>query len=213
MGLRIRRSGPEDSDSIRRIAFETGFFGDSMSALLDDPKRFEPSLGCYLRPRASTAFIAETDGEVQGYAIASLTDIRACTIVAVTRGVLSALAAWPGLSVRDRRYVRSRIAAGLHAPFSEERRFRTPGGPRLHVNVSARIRGAGAGSALLAHLLDDLRARGLDRAHANSYQTARNLTESFWLKNGFAEFSRVRTAAWKRFVPDEVWLVCFARPL
>ena len=213
MELHIRRSGLGDADAIRRVAFDTGFFGQTMSSILDDRSRFEPSLGCYLRPGASTAFVAEAGGMVEGYAISSLGDVRLCTALAVTGGLAAGMVKWPFLSRRDRRWVGSHLMTAIHAPFSEERRFRTPGGPRLHINVRPLLRGSGAGSRLMEHLLDDLRRRGCRGVHANSYQTERNVTEAFWLKHGFAEFSRVRTEAWRRYVPEDVWLVCWTRRL
>jgi GNAT superfamily N-acetyltransferase len=211
--IRIRPACSDDAGVIRRIAFDTGFFGDPMSALVDDPRRFQHALGCYLRQGASTGFIAEQAGKPLGYALASLRDVTLCTALVTAAGTMGDLLRLPAASAATRRYVSARITAALQAPFGDARRFRTPAGPRLHVNLLPQARGRGSGAQLMRALLDDLRVRGASQVHANSYQTARNNTEGFWLRHGFEEYSRVRTSAWSAFIADDVWLVCYRRKL
>jgi GNAT superfamily N-acetyltransferase len=211
--VRIRRARADDAAAIRRLAFDTGFFGASMAELIDDARLFEPALDCYLRPNAAAAFIAETGSDAVGYALASLTDVNLCSAIATIESMAAALLRWPRLTRKDRRFIAARLAFSLRAPFGDERHFRTPSGSRLHINLTPDARSTGTGSALLAHLMADLRDRRITRVHASSYQTARNTTAHFWLKNGFRETSRVRTRVWQAFLPDEVALVCFARDL
>lgn len=213
MNVRIRPGTAADGDPIRRIAFETGFFGASMEALLDDRDAFEHSLDCYLRPAAATAFIAEVGDECVGYALASLGDVRLCTALSIAWGTAGDLLRSPWASAKTGRYVRNRVLRALAAAVGDERHFRTPSGARLHINVLEPHRHGGTGSQLMESLLADLCDRGIRRVHANSYQSAHNRTERFWSRHGFAEFSRVRTRVWRPFVQDEVSLVCYVREL
>lgn len=211
MNIHVRPLTSADAAAIRRLAFDTGFFGESMAALLDDPEIFEPSLDCYLLRDTSIGYVAEAYGRVVGYSIASLHDVTACTAVRSAAGLLAALAQIPWSSTARRRYVLARLKAALLAPFGEERRFRAPRGSRLHINVAAEARRTGAGSELMRSVLEELRERGIPLVHANSYQSGRNMTAGFWTRHGFTEVARVRTRAWRSFIPDEVHLVCFAR--
>ena len=210
----IRPASDDDLDAIREIAFETGFLGSSMAAMLDDSAIFLRGLEPHLRDDDRIAFVADDAGEVAGYSIASIGDMRARRAWEETAGLVHDFRRWWQLSEKDRNYIAARISAGLYAMTGDERNYRMPEGASLHINLLPQGRGNGAGSILLESVFDELRARGAARVHANSYQSDRNRTAPFWLRHGFEEYSRVRTSAWSRFAPnEEVDLICFVRDL
>lgn len=210
--MHIRRYHPRDLPGVRRVAFETGFFGEPMSQILDDRSLFERSLRCYLRASEHASYVLEERGRVVGYAIASTRDVQLCVALTTVLGLLLDLLRFPLLTAKDRRYLLGRGVNAWRAIRGDERNFRTPRGPRLHINILPSHRRGGVGSLLLDIVANDLRARGRDTMHANSYQTARNPTDAFWKRNGFVEFSRVRSSAWKASIGDEpVDFVCYVR--
>lgn len=209
----IRPAADDDLDAIRSIAFETGFLGESMAAILDDRSIFLRGIEPHLRDPERIAFVSG-ERTIDGYAVAAVGDMRARRAYEEVAGLVNDFRRWRELSDRDRDYVAARITAFLYAVTGDERNYRTPDGASLHINLLPQARGNGTGSMLLDALLQELRSRGVGRVHANSYQSERNLTAPFWLKNGFSEYSRVRTDAWQRFAPgEEVDLVCFVREL
>lgn len=211
--VNIRAATDHDLDAIRAIAFETGFLGSSMAAIVDDPAIFLRGLEPHLRDRERIAFVTGDD-DVTGYAIASTRDMRARRAFEEVSGLFHDVRRWHELTERDRNYIAARITAALYAATGDERHYRMPEGASLHINLLAEERGNGAGSMLIEAVCDELRRRGIDRVHANSYQSERNPTAAFWLRNGFSEYSRVRTSAWARYASHEVVeLACFVREL
>jgi GNAT superfamily N-acetyltransferase len=195
------------------VDFETGFLGSSMDQLIDTPEIFTRGLDWYLRRYPDYCFVAERGGVAGGYVAAAPGNVRLGPALATIRSLFQDLMRIRGLSQKDRRYISSRLLAAGRIILGEERRFRTPGGARLHINLLPAMRNGGAGSLLLETLFNRLESDGVTRVHANSYQSARNQTAGFWLRNGFEEFSRVRTSAWRDFLDDEVDLVCYLREL
>lgn len=210
--MHIRRYHPRDLPGVRRVAFETGFFGESMAAILDDRSLFERSLRCYLGAAEHASYVLEEGGRVVGYAIASTRDVQLCVAATTVAGLFFDVLRFPLLTAKDRSYLASRARNAWRAITGDDRRFRTPRGPRLHINILPAFRRGGVGSLLLDVVANDLRARGRGTVHANSYQSQRNPTDAFWKKNGFVEYARVRSSAWTDVLGDEpVDFVCYVR--
>jgi GNAT superfamily N-acetyltransferase len=209
----IRPFRATDREEVLAIDFETGFLGSSMRALIDTREVFTRGLDWYLRRYPSHCFVAETRGTLGGYVVAAPEEIRFRFALATLSGLLGDLARLRSLTPKDRRYLASRVRTAARAVRGEERRFRPPNGARLHINLLPVLRNGGIGSLLLETLFDRLRADGVARVHANSYQSLSNQTEGFWRRNGFEEHSRVRSSVWSEFVADDVDLVCYVRDL
>jgi GNAT superfamily N-acetyltransferase len=210
--ISIRRYRDSDEEAVRQIAFETGFFGASMGALVDDRRIFDRLLDPILKARRFSAFVVEREERIVGYAIASHRDVTLASSLVTISGFARDLLRLPALSARDRRYLRKRIANLLRAVRGPERRFRFPRGARLHINLLPVARGGGSGSRLMQQLLADLQTSGVRQVHANSYQRAGKGSHSFWLQNGFVEYSRVATRAWETFgIAEPVDLVCYVQ--
>jgi GNAT superfamily N-acetyltransferase len=212
--ISIRRYHSSDEEAVRQVAFDTGFFGGSMGALVDDRRMFDRSLDPFLMGGRFSAFVAVRKERIAGYAIASHRDVTLAAARASISGFARDLLRLPALSRRDRDYLRKRVTNLLRAARGPERRFRYPRGARLHINLLPEARGGGTGSRLLQQLLADLQVRGVGQVHANSYQREARGSHSFWLQNGFVEFSRVPAGAWRSFGVDEpVDLVCYVHHL
>jgi GNAT superfamily N-acetyltransferase len=202
-----------DRDAVLAIDFETGFLGSSMKPLLDRSDLFTRSLAGFVDRFSDLCLVADDGGRITGYAIASPADVTRQQIVDSAASSLADLVRLPRLSAKDRRYVWARWRFAARALWGQERRFRYPRGPRLHINLLPDARGAGVGSRLLEGLFAELRRRGARNVHANSYQSSRNDTAPFWRHHGFAEHARVRSTAWSAFVDEPVDLVCYVRVL
>jgi GNAT superfamily N-acetyltransferase len=211
--FRIRALRTSDHEDVRELDFQTGLLGDSMARIVDHRRLFDRALDPYLMA-GGAGLVAEQGGRMVGYAVATLHDPTFASAAATLRGFMYAASRWSSLSLKDRHYVRARARAMLLALQGPERHFRAPRGARLHINLIPESRGTGIGSRLLAALAGELGTRGVLRLHANSYQSPLNPTHLFWLANGFVEYSRVRSNAWRAFgIDEEIELVCYARNL
>jgi GNAT superfamily N-acetyltransferase len=211
--LRIRALQISDHEGVRELDFQTGLLGDSMAKILDHRRLFDRALDPYLMGDGA-GIVAEQEGRMVGYAVATIRDPTFSSAAATLRGFMDAASHWRSLSLKDRHYVRERSRAMLLALPGPERRFRAPRGARLHINLIPESRGSGIGSRLLGALAAELRSRGVFRVHANSYQSPGNPTHLFWLANGFVEYSRVRSNAWRAFgIDEEIELVCYVKNL
>ena len=155
--LRALRAG--DEAQVGRIAYQTGFFGDSAARYFPDARLFADIwIGPYFEAPGALGFVAQRGGEVVGY-ILGLPDQgpygRALTRVIVRRIV-------PGVLLGRYR----RPFGGLpyllrfaRFPSTHATRARYPA--HLHINLQPGTRGLGLGSGLLTAYLNALRARGV----------------------------------------------------
>ncbi len=212
--MRIRKYLPSDCEAVESIHFETGFIGNSMSALLTDNNVWKSRIDYYLDKQADTVFVLE-DEVVVGYLAGSLDDhmprfsVFFQTLVEIAKG-------FP-LSKKDRAFwlgqvgVMARAALGI----SKERYFNIPRhAGHLHINLLPKYRDQKWGSKMLAEFEGYAASKGVRIIHADTFQTRLNPTANFWLKNGFKEYSRVNTSYWQKQLPTErIDLVCYVKEL
>lgn len=157
----MRPALPGDLDVIGRIAYLTGYFGESARGYFPDERLFRHLWvnPYYLVPReVGVRFVAGPPGETFGY-IVGVTDQTAyerALRFTLRRQVL------PNL-LRGR----YRALPGCLPYLTRLALFPSPHAPRgtypahLHLNLLPDARGLGLGRALLTAFVDDLRARGV----------------------------------------------------
>lgn len=70
------------------------------------------------------------------------------------------------------------------------------------------------GTKLLNAFFKYAKSKGVKKIHADSFQTRLNPNKNFWIKNGFKEYCKVNTIAWKTYYPKEdIKLVCYVKEL
>jgi ribosomal protein S18 acetylase RimI-like enzyme len=164
----IRPYRPADLDALYRICLLTAASGEDATAMFHDPDLpghvFAAPYGV-LEP--SLAFVAADDAGVGGYVIGAL-DTRAFEDRLERRW-------WPRLRGRypvpephipfEQLDFEQQVIRGIHYPFghSDEIVRRYPS--HLHIDLLPHLQGHGLGGALMATLLDALRAQGSIGVH------------------------------------------------
>jgi GNAT superfamily N-acetyltransferase len=65
---------------------------------------------------------------------------------------------------------------------------------------------------LLNAFINYAKGKGVKCIYANAYQTELNPNQHFWQRNGFKEYSKVRTLYWQKYYPDEtIFFVCYIK--
>jgi GNAT superfamily N-acetyltransferase len=215
--MAIRQYTTKDLRQVRNIHFETGFMGESMSELLTRRKEWNDKINYYLEKEPESIFVAEEDGKVEGYILGCLDDSKYDQKKEFILSTLSLLFRMPFLPKHDRRYWISNIKAIFRAITgkSEEKNLKTPeNSGHIHINLLAKSRRKGLGSDLLKAYIKYAKEKGAKSIHAETYEADIHNNASFWLKNGFKEYSKVKTTMWQTQYPGkEMFIVCYAKEL
>ncbi|WP_295820259.1 GNAT family N-acetyltransferase [uncultured Deinococcus sp.] len=146
--LMIRPVCPRDWADVARVAYLTGFFGQSAQVYFPDQALFGALwTGPYVQGTGAGSFVAERAGEVVGYVLGAPEHdrYRQALIRVVARQVIRRRPT--SATLRSLRYLWR--AALYPSPHADWRAFPA----HLHLNLLPAARGAGAGRRLLeAHL-------------------------------------------------------------
>jgi len=213
----IRKYRKEDRKAIERINFETGFLGRSMNKLISSPKLWSWGIKHYLDHEPESIFVVEENNQIVGYILGFLEEFKSDRKKMIFKSVLRNSRFLWSLVLEDKIFwldkLRESILIFLKSFFSG--RFKEPkNAGHLHINLLPSLRGKKIGSELLNKFLDYAKKKGTKIVYANSYQRSENLRHNFWIKNGFQEYSKIRTTFWRRQIPDrEIYLVCYIKDL
>jgi GNAT superfamily N-acetyltransferase len=212
----IRQYEPADRQSIEEIQFNTYFLGKPMSKFVSNRKPFSAELAHYFE-EPEGIFVVEDKGRIVGYLIACLDDSKRNKKLFYLRFVLKNFTKSFFLPKRDRVYWRSRVAFLFNVLMgkSGELKMKTPANAgHLHINLLPFSRGKGVGSKLLQAFFRYAKKKGVKVVHADSFETKLNPNKSFWIKNGFKSYSRIRTLFWVKQLPEEeIYYVCYVKTL
>lgn len=188
-----RPAEPRDERRLGEIAHATGYFGDPATRFFPDQVLFADLwVRPYLHGGGGASFVAELDGEVQGYVLGAPDPVayQRALIRTVTRHVLPRLLTgrylrpWPGLVY----LLRAAVFSGPHA---DPAQFPA----HLHLNLMPGARGQGLSGPLLElHLarLAELGVRGIQLS-TTLENTAALRT---YRRRGFVVAGARRTALW-----------------
>jgi ribosomal protein S18 acetylase RimI-like enzyme len=181
----VRRYRPSDRAAIRRIAFDTALYGRPIRECVADERLVADSLILYyVRFEPELLLVAEESGEVAGY----LTGCRD------TRTYLRTYArhVTPVLLtdfVRGGDWLRARSWRAVTAAVPNGFRWARARGSipddypaHCHINLDARFRGHGTGSALIRRFIEELSRLSVPGVHVS---TETDAAESFFAKVGF----------------------------
>jgi len=214
--MRIRKYRAADRHAVEHIQFSTWFLGKSGALIATDPKRFHKSIAYYLEEEPQSCFVAEESGKVVGYLLGCLDDRKHPE--AISDYLLESCALLiqlPFMPAKDRKHwwgtIKMIFAAATGR--SQDAKFKVPkDAGHLHINLLPEVRGKGAGSRLLKAFFVYAKKKGVKAIHADSWQTRLNPNKHFWLKNGFTEYSKVKTNFWKTHYPrEDIRLVCYVK--
>jgi GNAT superfamily N-acetyltransferase len=213
----IRQYKKEDRKSIERINFETGFMGQSMNKLISSPKLWTWGIKHYLDHEPESIFVAEENGQVVGYILGFLEDLKYDKKKAVIKSFLRNLRFLWSLILQDKIFwfdkLRESFVLFIKSIFGKG--FREPkNAGHIHINLMPSVRGKNIGSELLDRFFEYARKRKVKLIYANTYQKAENLENNFWTKKGFKEYSKIKTGFWRLELPEkEIYLVCYVKEL
>ncbi|GFP21014.1 hypothetical protein HKBW3S06_00240 [Candidatus Hakubella thermalkaliphila] len=210
----IRPFESGDRDAVRRIFADTAYFGDPLETYFDDREMLcDYYVTYYTDYESQSCFVAEADGEVVGYIMGCLKTerqrriLRSKIVPAVLRGLLAGKyqvgrKTWCFLL----RYLRSVLRGEF--PHVDEERYPA----HLHINVTARFRGMGAGKGLMSRYLTWLRENSIPGVHVET--TTRNaVAVDFFKQFGFQLLEARTITFWHGFVEGEVKLLLFGKRL
>ncbi len=204
-GAAVRPMQPRDRQEVLAIAADTGYFGDPIRLVQEDPTLFCDLLYRYyvdLEPQH--AWVAEQGGHVVGFIVGSLNS-RAMRVRWLTRIlpliVGNAIGGRYHLGPSTRRRLAAEALANLRGEVPSVDLHTYPA--HLHVNVDAGWRGQGLGRRLLEAYLGQLAAQGVRGVHlrtTNLNAAACHLYESM----GFRLLSERHTREWQDVIAQPV---------
>ncbi|MDD5732014.1 MAG: GNAT family N-acetyltransferase [Patescibacteria group bacterium] len=213
----IRQYRQEDRKAIERINFETGFMGESMNKLISSPRLWSLGIKHYLDYEPESIFVAEENGQVVGYILGLLEELKTDKKKMMAVSALRNLRFLYSLILEDKIFwldkLKESIILFIKSLFG--RGFKEPkNAGHLHINLLPSVRGKSVGTQLLNRFLEYAKKKGTKIIFANSYQRAENLKDNFWTRNGFKEYSKIKTDFWRLALPGkEIYLVCYVRSL
>lgn len=208
--MRIRPAAASDLPGIARVAYATGFFGESAERFFPDRQLFADLwVRPYLRAGVgSCSFVAETDGDISGYVLAA--EDPASYRRKLGQAVLQALR-----RIVQGRYdsLASSLRYLLRLPFHPARAAPAERYPaHLHINLLSSGRGQGLGRKLLRNCLDCLQAQGVAGVQLSTTvenRAALGLYESF----GFRVAEEYRSSLWRPWLGRDTTHLTLARDL
>jgi GNAT superfamily N-acetyltransferase len=184
----IRPYGPSDLEALYAISLATGHEGNDASRLYEDGRL----IGLiYSAPYASIepqlAFVIEDDAGVAGFAVGTLD---------TTRWHERLEAEWwsklrrdypdPGVIPSTEWSADQRRAHSIHHPERPPQRVVESYPAHVHLNLSARMQGRGAGALLLSEWMACASQQGGKATHVG-VNRANARAVRFWSKQGFAQ--------------------------
>lgn len=188
MEVTVRPYRAEDRQAVREICYATGYMGDSPAWYWRDRRSFGDTwTRCYTDSEPESALVAEKDGEVAGYLLGCVDSRRAEDPVraAVFHGVGRLCLLRPGTgrvmwrTLTDA--MRDSVIGDTPLPVVPyDERFPS----HLHIDMLERIRGTGAGQALMEAWTQRLRALGSPGCYLETL-AENSRAKAFFSANGF----------------------------
>lgn len=215
--VEIRKYNGKDKKAVELIHFETGFLGKSMEKFLTRNKEWDEEIRYYLENEPESIFVAVDNDKVIGYLIGFLDDSKHKTTSDFIKRTIINLIKSPFMPAKDRKFLMSKLKFIFRviSNKSDEKICEDPkNAGHLHINFLPEARGKGIGSKLLKKFFEYAKSNKVKKIHADGFQTDLNPNTNFWLKNGFKEYSKVRTSYWQEQLPnEEIYLVCYVKEL
>lgn len=212
----IRKYVSKDRAAVEDIQLKTYLLGKPLD--MHNKKSIHNSIKYYLEKEPESCFVAEEKGKVIGYLLGCLDDKNnEEKIFSYIGKIYGKIPLLPFMHKSDRKFWAGQISGITNAMLgiSDEKNLKHPKNVgHIHINLLPQTRGKGIGSRLLKTFFKYAKSKGVKVIHADSWETRLNPNKNFWLKNGFKEYSKVKTSFWKGYYPKEdIHLVCYYRKL
>ena len=213
----IRSYKPSDREAVENIHFETGCLGKGMSDILTHRKEYSKGISYYLDKEPESIFLAEEKGKVVGYLFGCLDDKKHGDSKKFLFRLILTLFKLPFMNKKDRRYWLS-IIKRLIKTFlgkSGELNLKHPkNAGHIHINILEGYRKKGIGTKLLKKFFQYAKSKRVKIIHADSFEMTSKPKRKFWTKNGFKEYSKVKSLYWHNYLPnEEIYVVCYVKKL
>jgi len=215
-GVIIRKYHTTDRVAIEDIQLKTFLIGKPL--VLSNKKWVTEDILYYLEKEPQRCFVAEYNGKIVGYLLGCLSDANhEAKIFSYIGRIYGKIFLLSFMHKSDRKFWRNMIGFMTDALFgrSGEKNLASPkNAGHIHINLLHEARGKGVGSKLLERFFAYAKSNCVKTIHADSFQTRLNPNTTFWIKNVFKEYSKVKTLFWKAYYPKEdIKLVCYYRKL
>ena len=200
----IRSYRQSDRAAVRRLCCRTGFLGEPIGPVYEDPELFADFLTTYYTNREpESSFVLELDGEIKGYLLGSRKPLRNQLYSFVQNIWLffRALARYPRYNVRSRRFIRWMISHGWREVPAAPRRT-----PHFHINLLPEARKISTTRALISAYLSYLYRCGEKRVYGQIVTFESRRGEKMFERYGFRVLNRAEITKYKAFYPESVYL-------
>jgi hypothetical protein len=200
----IRSYRQSDRAAVRRLCCQTGFLGEPIDPVYEDPDLFADFLTTYYTNREpESSFVLELDGEIKGYLLGSRKPLRNQLYSFVQNILLffRALARYPRYNVRSRRFIRWMIGHGWREVPAAPRRT-----PHFHINLLPEARKISTTRALISAYLSYLYRCGEKRVYGQIVTFESRRGEKMFERYGFRVLNRAEITKYKAFYPESVYL-------
>ena len=200
----IRSYRQSDRAAVRRLCCQTGFLGEPIDPVYEDPDLFADFLTTYYTNREpESSFVLELDGEIKGYLLGSRKPLRNQLYSFVQNILLffRALARYPRYNVRSRRFIRWMISHGWREVPAAPRRT-----PHFHINLLPEARKISTTRALISAYLSYLYRCGEKRVYGQIVTFESRRGEKMFERYGFRVLNRAEITKYKAFYPESVYL-------
>jgi len=211
--IAIRKYLKADRQSVRDIAWETAFMGESADIFFSDKELFADFLTLYFTDyEPESCFVAEYKGDVIGYVLGSRNEsmlkrtymfkiIPALIVKGIARGIL--------LKGRDMKYLRNCLISFIKGEFNGLD-FSIEYPAILHINITERCRRFGIGSRLISAFLEYLAAEKTRGVHLSTMAKAAG---DFFRSNGFNLVHSMHRSYFRHILNKDIMVYIYAKKL
>jgi len=200
----IRSYRQSDRAAVRRLCCRTGFLGEPIDPVYEDPELFADFLTTYYTNREpESSFVLELDGEIKGYLLGSRKPLRN-QLYSFVQNIwlfIRALARYPRYNERSRRFIRWMISHGWREVPAAPRRT-----PHFHINLLPEARKVSTTRALISAYLHYLYRCGEKRVYGQIVTFESRRGEKMFERYGFRVLNRAEITKYKAFYPESVYL-------
>ncbi|MCL5986281.1 MAG: GNAT family N-acetyltransferase [Actinobacteria bacterium] len=185
----VRNYRKSDRDSIRNIAYDTAFMGESADLFFDGREILADFLTIYFTDyEPQSCFVAEMDGDVIGYLLGARNEKRqnAAFIRIIPRLIIKAFLKGKPFRIKNMKFSFHIFLSALRGEFN------LPDCTKLypallHINVDKKYRGIGIGRKLIETYVDYLKRENITGVHLI---TKSENAVNFFKKMGFEVFHK-----------------------
>jgi len=212
--ISIRTYAPRDKEAIRRLCFDTGYFGEPADELFHDRELFADLFTKpYLDHEPEWGLVAEVNGRVIGYVLGSISPnfdrVQMRSGFKTTMKMLFRLATGKySKHPRSKRFIRWLLFSGYREQPKHPRNA-----AHLHYNVAKEYRGGNIGRRLWQEFIRRAKEAGVKTCYGSFFSTEQRRPEVAHSRYGFQVFDRKRTTMFEPDVKELVEVVCVAKDI